>query len=155
MSEYNTRRLVSLDHAYSYYWLRPQDIEEEEEDTESGDPDIEHRAQRIAAIGEKLEKYKKLLLEEETILQGFENDYVLGMEGSMSDKETNRLVALRRGHNRNNLSTHFVYMYCSSHLVLLCSYMYLLLVETLRKGHNRNNLSTKDIHVHSTCIVVN
>ena len=72
----------------------------------------------------------------------------------MSDKETNRLVALRRGHNRNNLSTHFVYMYmymyCSSHLVLLCSYMYLLLVETLRKG---NNLSTKDIHVHS--IVVN
>ncbi len=69
----------------------PQDVEEEE-DTESGDPDVEHRSQRISTIENKLDKYKKLLQEEESILQVFKNEYVLGMEGSMSDKETNRYI---------------------------------------------------------------
>lgn len=53
---------------------------------------MEHRIQRITAIENKLEKYKKLLQEEEQILQVFENEYVQGMEGSMSDKETHRLI---------------------------------------------------------------
>lgn len=63
---------------------------EEEEDTESGDREGEVRAERIARIQVKLEKYKKLLQEEETALQEAQNVYVVGMEESISDKEQHR-----------------------------------------------------------------
>ncbi|XP_003385363.1 PREDICTED: transmembrane and coiled-coil domains protein 1-like [Amphimedon queenslandica] len=64
---------------------------EEEEDTESGDREGEVRAERIARIQMKLEKYKKLLQEEETALQEAQNVYVVGMEESNSDKEQHRI----------------------------------------------------------------
>ena len=45
------------------------------------------RAERIARIQMKLEKYKKLLQVEESSLQEAQNVYVSGMEESISDKE--------------------------------------------------------------------
>ena len=55
--------------------------------TESGDREGEVRAETIARIQVKLEKYKKLLQEEESSLQEAQNVYVSGMEESISDKE--------------------------------------------------------------------
>ena len=69
-----------------YIFINYQDPEEEE-DTESGDREGEVRAERIARIQVKLEKYKKLLQEEESSLQEAQNVYVSGMEESISDKE--------------------------------------------------------------------
>ena len=45
------------------------------------------RAERIARIQVKLEKYKKLMQEEEPSLQEAQNIYVSGKEESISDKE--------------------------------------------------------------------
>ena len=61
--------------------------QEEEEDTESGDREGELRAERIARLQVKLEHYKKLLQEEENTLQEVENEYVVGMEVSVNDKD--------------------------------------------------------------------
>ena len=55
--------------------------------TELSDREGEVRAERIARIQVKLEKYKKLLQEEESSLQEAQNVYVSGMEESISDKE--------------------------------------------------------------------
>ena len=65
---------------------------EEEDDTESGDHVSELRAQRISGVETKLEKYKRLLQEEEIVLKDVKNDYVHGMEGSLSDKDSHRYV---------------------------------------------------------------
>ena len=77
---------LSLSLSLSLIHTHIQD-QEEEEDTESGDREGELRAERIARLQVKLEHYKKLLQEEENTLQEVENEYVVGMEVSVNDKD--------------------------------------------------------------------
>jgi hypothetical protein len=71
-----------------------EEDQEEEDDTESGDREGELRAERIARLRSKLDKYKRLLQEEEVRLQDVETEYVMGMEGSMNDKDQHKYEPL-------------------------------------------------------------